>query len=239
LADQAAVAVTTARLTSQAGQAASLVERGRLARELHDSVSQALFSMTMNARAAQLAMVQDGVKESGPLGRSIAELAELTRDAQAEMRALIFELRPGALTEEGLVAVLGKQATALSAREGTKVTVRGPEERLDLSAEVEEHLYRIASEALHNVINHAGAGIATVSVINDRRELRVEVSDDGAGFDQDVARPGHLGLSTMAERAEAIGATITVTSTPGNGTSVVLTLARNEPDQARETASAR
>jgi signal transduction histidine kinase len=94
LADQAAVAVTNARL------AASL-ERSRLARDLHDSVSQALFSMTMHARAAQLAMATAGLDESGPLGRSVTQLAELTRGALAEMRALIFELRPGALAEEG------------------------------------------------------------------------------------------------------------------------------------------
>ena len=89
------------------------------------------------------------------------------------------------------------------------------------------------------MVKHARAEIATVSVINDRRELRVEVSDDGAGFDQDVARPGHLGLSTMAERAETIGATLAVTSTPGGGTSVVLSLARNGADQAGTLAGAR
>jgi len=239
LADQAAVAVTNAQLTSRAGKAAALVERSRLARELHDSVSQGLFSMTMHARAAQLAMVQTSLDDSGPLGRAVAELAQLARGALAEMRALIFELRPAALAEEGLVVALSKQAAALSAREATKVTARGPEERLDLPGEVEEHLYRIASEALHNVINHAEAESATVSVINHDRELRVEVSDDGAGFDPGVAHPGHLGLSTMAERAETIGATLAVTSTPGGGTSVVLSLARNGADQAGTLAGAR
>ena len=137
------------------------------------------------------------------------------------------------------MVALSKQAAALSAREATKVTARGPEERLDLPGEVEEHLYRIASEALHNVINHAEAESATVSVINHDRELRVEVSDDGAGFDPGVAHPGHLGLSTMAERAETIGATLAVTSTPGGGTSVVLSLARNGADQAGTLAGAR
>jgi len=226
LADQAAVAVTNVRLASEARQAAALVERSRLARELHDSVSQGLFSMTMHARAAQLAMVHTGLVQDGALGQSIADLAQLARGAMAEMRALIFELRPAALAEEGLVAALCTQAAALSAREATKVTAQGPEERLDLPAEVEEHLYRIASEALHNVINHADAESATVSVINRGRELRVEVRDDGAGFDQDSAHPGHLGLATMAERAETIGAALAVTSAPGAGTSVVLSLPR-------------
>jgi len=239
LADQAAVAVINARLTHRAGQAAALLERTRLARELHDSVSQGLFSMTMHARAAQLAIADIGLDEDGALGQSIAELAQLARGAMAEMRALIFELRPAGLAEEGLVAALGKQAAALSAREGTIVRSHGPAERLRLTAEVEEHLYRIASEALHNVINHANAENATVSVFDHSRELRVEVRDDGAGFDQDFRHPGHLGLLTMAERAESIGATLAVTSTRGAGTSVVVTLARNEPDQAVETADAR
>jgi signal transduction histidine kinase len=117
LADQAAVAVTNARLTAQAGQAAALLERARLARELHDSVSQALFSMTMHARAAQLSLAKAGLDETGPLARSIAQLGELTRGALAEMRALIFELRPGALAEEGVVDALRKQGAALTARE--------------------------------------------------------------------------------------------------------------------------
>ena len=89
-------------------------------------MSQALFSMTMHARAAQLAMAKAGVDDSGPLGRSVAQLAELARGALAEMRALIFELRPGALAEEGLVAALAKQAAALSAREQVSVSVEGP-----------------------------------------------------------------------------------------------------------------
>jgi PAS domain S-box-containing protein len=238
LADQAAVAVTITRLNSQAGQAAALTERSRLARELHDSVSQGLFSMTMHARAAQLAMDHTGLDKDGALGQSITELAQLARGAMAEMRALIFELQPAALAEEGLVAALGKQAAALSARAGTLVTSQGPAERLGLDAQVEEHLYRIASEALHNVINHAHARTAAVRVIHERRELRVEVSDDGAGFDQGVAHPGHLGLSTMAERAEVIGATLTVTSAPGAGTSVLVSLARDESDESRRITNA-
>jgi PAS domain S-box-containing protein len=238
LADQAAVAVTNARLTSQARQAATSLERARVARELHDSVSQALFSMTMHARAAQLSMAQAGLDESGPLGRSIAELAELTRGALAEMRALIFELRPAALAEEGLVAALRKQAAALTAREETVITVEGPEQRLNLGAMAEEHLYRIASEALHNVVNHAHAGSATVSVTDAAGSLRVAVRDDGTGFDRDSEHPGHLGLSTMAERAEAIGAELAVSSRPGNGTAVVVSLAHDRRDQRRSARDA-
>ena len=145
-------------------------------------------------------------------------MIQLTRGAMAEMRALIFELRPGALGEEGLVAALSKQAAALSAREEVAITVDGPEQRLDLDAATEEHLYRIVSEALHNVVKHARAGRATVTLADQVGGLRVEVSDDGVGFDPQLGHPGHLGLSTMAERCALIGAELTLASVPGEGT---------------------
>ncbi len=209
-----------------------------MARELHDSVSQSLFSMSMHTRAAQLALALAGLDETGPLGRAIAELAGLTRGALAEMRALIFELRPGALAEEGLVAALRKQAAALTAREETVITVQGPDERLNLGAAAEEHLYRIVSEALHNVVNHARAGSATVDVTDAAGSLRVAVRDDGAGFDRDSEHPGHLGLTTMAERAATIGAELAVASTPGNGTTVVVSLPHDRRDQGRSSRDA-
>jgi PAS domain S-box-containing protein len=217
LANQAAVAITNARLSASA-------ERSRLARDLHDSVSQALFSMTMHARAAQLSIVRDGLDENGTLANSVAQLAELTRGALAEMRALIFELRPRALAEEGLVAALRMQSAALSAREQVAVTVAGPERRLDLSPAIEEHLYRLTSEALHNVVKHAHATHASVSVAPLNGSLTVTVIDDGAGFDADATYAGHLGLTTMTERAEAIGADLRMTSAPGKGTTVTVTL---------------
>jgi PAS domain S-box-containing protein len=228
LADQAAVAVINARLSEQAGEAAASLERSRLARNLHDSVSQALFSMTMHARAAQLSLAPAGLDASSPLGRSVSELAQLSRGAMAEMRALIFELRPGALAEEGLVRALGKQAAALSAREEVAITVEGPDGRLNLDAATEEHLYRIVSEALHNIVKHAHADHATVTLTTDTGVLQVEVSDDGAGFDRALAHPGHLGLSTMSDRAGLIGAELVVTSAPGAGTTVALSRPNGE-----------
>jgi signal transduction histidine kinase len=203
------------------------MERARLARDLHDSVSQALFSMTMHARAAQLSLVRAGLDEDSPLGRSVAELSQLTRGAMAEMRALIFELRPDALAEEGLVAALAKQAAALTAREEVAITVVGPDGGVDLDGPVEEHLYRIVSEALHNIVKHARAEHATVTITaTAEKTLQVEVNDDGAGFDPESARPGHLGLSTMADRAALIGAELTVRSVRGRGTTVSLTRAQ-------------
>lgn len=225
LADHAAVAVINARLTTQAAAAAALVERGRLARELHDSVTQGLFSMTMHARAAQLSMIAAGIDDDGPLGRSIAQVVDLTKGALAEMRALIFELRPGALAEEGLMGAMRKHVDALAAREGLVVSISGPEDRLLLPPETEEHVFRIITEALHNVVKHAHATQATVVVESHRDFLCVTVTDDGVGFDADLSHPGHLGMSTMAQRALSIAAQLTVHSSAGAGTVVTVTLA--------------
>ena len=176
-----------ARLAAREAQAA---ERARLARDLHDSVSQALFSMSMHARTAQLALAQVPHSDGGPLARAVGQLRELAAGALAEMRALIFELRPDALAEEGLVAALVRQAAAISAREGLPVTVDGPADPLPLSPEATEHSYRIALEALHNTVKHAAASHAAVLVeVGDGRWVRVSVTDDGAGFDPGPARP--------------------------------------------------
>ena len=120
--------------------------------------------MRPHARAAQLAMEMQGLPRDGPLGRGVAELREFSRGALAEMRVLIFELRPEALVEEGIVAGLGKQAAALSARSGLPIAVDGPRDRLDVAPKVEEHLYRIVLEALSDAIKHALATHATVDV---------------------------------------------------------------------------
>ena len=224
LADQSAVAVVNARL-------AASVERTRLARELHDSVSQALFSMTMHARAVQLSMVKAGVAEDAPMARSITQLVELTRGALAEMRALIFELRPEALAEEGLMAALRKQGAALSAREQVMIAVEGPEQRLDLSAGVEEHLYRIASEALHNVVKHAAASHASVRVSVEDGALMHGGRRRRSWIRPRVGGRRSLGLSTMTERAAAIGAVLAITSAPTEGSTLTLTLPYTPSDR--------
>jgi signal transduction histidine kinase len=225
LADQAAVVVMNGRFAARAGSAAASLERSRLARELHDSVSQGLFSMTMHARAAQLALAAEGFTADDSLAHSIGQLAELTRGALAEMRALIFELRPGALADEGLVGALRKTGAALAAREQLIVTVDGPAGRLRLTQEVEEHLYRITVEALNNIVKHADADHASVTVTSTTDDrLTVTVTDDGKGFDPTLSRPGHLGLASMAHRAESVNAELVITSGEGCGTTVALSL---------------
>ncbi|GIH69983.1 sensor histidine kinase [Sphaerimonospora thailandensis] len=223
-ADQIAVAIENATLLAEVRQNAALVERQRLARELHDSVSQALFSMTLHARAAELAMDKQGLGGNASLGRAVSQLRELTQGALAEMRALIFELRPGALAEEGLVSAVRKQAAAIAGREGLLIDVVDETgERPALDEAVEEHLYRIVLEALHNTVKHADAQRTTVTITRTGSSLTVSVRDDGRGFDPDAAFPGHMGLGTMRERATRIGAGLHITSTPGAGTSVTVT----------------
>lgn len=220
VADQVAVAISNARRYQVSQQSAALEERHRIARDLHDSVSQSLFSLTLHARTAELALEQAGLDPGSVLGRALREVAELTRGALAEMRALIFELRPGALAEEGLGAALTKHAAAISAREGLLIEVQAPAERLPLSVAQEEQLYRLAQEALHNVVKHAHAGRARVELTPQAGSVQLLLRDDGRGFDSTQPVPGHLGLETMRERATRSGGQLTIESEPGAGTTV-------------------
>lgn len=197
---------------------ATMEERGRIARDLHDSVSQSLFSISLHARAAQLAAERAGTSD-GPILHSIGELLSLANGALAEMRALIFELRPGALAEEGLAAAVRKHAAALASREDIEVTVSAPE-RVPLDPKVEEALYRVVQEALNNAIKHARPQRLSVTMAERGQWLLVEICDDGIGFDPTADHPGHIGLRTMRERASALGGTLHVRSNAGKGTTV-------------------
>jgi signal transduction histidine kinase len=199
------------------GERAAL-ERQRIARDLHDSVSQSLFSTTLHVRTAQRALEQEQLDTVGPVGEELSEIGQLTRGALAEMRALIFELQPGALAEEGLVAALGKQASALSAREGLAIEVDGPDADLPLGPEVEEQLYRLGQEALANVVKHARAGSATVRIAAEGDIVSMEVSDDGRGFDPAAVGADHFGLRSMQGRVADLRGRLEVTTAPGHGT---------------------
>jgi signal transduction histidine kinase len=199
------------------GERAAL-ERQRIARDLHDSVSQSLFSTTLHVRTAQHALELEELDATGPVGEELSEIGQLTRGALAEMRALIFELRPDALAEEGLVAGLAKQAAALSGREGLVIGVDGPVGRLPLGPEAEQELYRVGQEALANVVKHARATSATVRIAAAGDTVSVEVSDDGRGFDPATVGSEHLGLRSMRGRVADLGGQLEVTSAPGGGT---------------------
>lgn len=190
-------------------------ERQRIARDLHDSVSQSLFSMALHARTAERALEETGQDPSGPVGRELSEVGELSRTALAEMRALIFELRPDGLAEEGLVAALTKHAGAITAREDLPIDVTGPAERLPIDADAEEQLYRLGQEALANVVKHADATRASVDVGIDGTRVTIEIRDNGCGFDPDARFAGHFGLESMRSRAEDLGGRVEIVSSNG------------------------
>jgi PAS domain S-box-containing protein len=215
VADQTAVALENARLFSEARGKAALEERQRLARELHDSVSQALYGIALGAKTARKLLDQNPQQVADPLDY-VLSLAEA---GLAEMRALIFELRPESLETEGLVAALQKQAAALRARHEIGVETSLCEEP-GASPEVKEAVYRIAQEALHNIVKHARANNVGLSLRCEPGYLTLEVSDDGVGFDAGGEFPGHLGLRSMRERAQRLGGTIEVESSSGAGTVV-------------------
>ncbi len=202
-------------LRRQAGELAAGEERAHLARELHDSVTQALFSMTLVSRSVELLLDRDPEAARAQL----AQLRDLQREALAEMRALIFELRPGNLEQDGLSRALRTHTSALQGRLGLPIVVESTlDERLPLP--IEEVLYRIAQEALHNVVKHAGARQVRLEVGRIASGIRLRIVDDGKGFDPARVPDGHLGLAGMRTRADKIGARFTVTSVAGQGTTI-------------------
>lgn len=195
-------------------------ERHRIARDLHDSVSQALFSTALHTRTAQRALEHDGGDDSSEqVGLSLSAIGELTKGAQTEMRAFIFELRRD-VVDEGLVAALAELVSSARAENGPTITLEGPEHRLDLPTRSEEELFAIGREALANVLKHADANSVVLRVEAHPAHVSLEIADDGRGFDVAAARPGHFGLESMRSRAAEIDGKLTITSTPGNGTTV-------------------
>lgn len=199
--------------------ARAVEERRRIARGLHDSVSQPLFSALLHARTVQKALVQEGGGLSGRVGQSPGTIADLIRSVQGEIRSLTFELR-GDAVPDGLVAALTRHASDVRTSDGLTFEVQGPGPRLPLSELVETQLFAIAREAFANVERHAGASSVHVRVEARQRQVVLEVRDNGRGFDAGAGHPGRHGLDSMHSRAAEIGGRITVTSAPGSGTLV-------------------
>jgi signal transduction histidine kinase len=217
IADQVGVAVENARLYRQAEQLAVLRERERLARELHDSVTQSLYSLHLLSEAGrQLAAAGDLDRVGGYLER----LGDISQQALKEMRLLVYELRPLVLKREGLVGALQQRLDAVEKRAGVvaRLLIEG---EVELPASVEEGLYRIAQEALNNILKHAGATSVTVTVRSEGDRVELEIADNGTGFDLDATIDhGGMGLVSMRERAEKMGGSFAVLSVPAGGTKV-------------------
>jgi two-component system nitrate/nitrite sensor histidine kinase NarX len=217
LAQQVAVAIENARLYARSQETAALEERHRLARDLHDSVTQMLFSASLVAEV--LPRLWDRDPEAAR--QSLDDLRLLTQGASAEMRSLLLELRPAALAEARMEELLHQLAEAMTARTRIPITVT-VEDAHPLPAEVQVALYRVAQEALSNAAHHAQARHITVTLRTTPEDRELRIRDDGRGFDPAALRPGHFGLDMMRERADEVGATLGISSVPGTGTEVVV-----------------
>jgi signal transduction histidine kinase len=223
LAAHAAVAIENARLAERGRELSIVEERNRLARELHDSVSQKLFGLVLTAEAAATLLERD----SSAAADQVARLRELAQEALTELRELIFELRPPSLEEEGLAATLRKHVDMLRRVHGRDIELRIAGGARPAPG-AEGDVLRIAQEALNNALRHADAGRIELRYEARDHRLVVTVADDGIGFDP--AAPGlrsrRLGLTSMEERARALGGTLSVVSRPGEGTTVTLEVPR-------------
>jgi signal transduction histidine kinase len=217
LAAHAAIAIENARLHERSRELSTIEERKRLARELHDSVTQTLFSIGLTAETAAELVDSEPSRAREQLGR----LQDLTRTAMLEMRSLIFELRPAELETDGLAAALRKHVEVLRRLHGEEIELTVDGERR-LPAEVERGLLRIAQEALGNALRHSGAHRVNLALAQRDSQVTLRVEDDGRGFDPEEAatRSRRLGLTSMRERAEAMGGTLAIGSTPGRGTTI-------------------
>jgi signal transduction histidine kinase len=218
LASHAAIAITNARLYEQSRELSILSERNRLALELHDVVSQKLFSLTLTAEAAASQLERDPAAARSHVHR----LGELAGEALDELRSLILGLRPPELTRDGLAATLRKDVDMLRRVHGVEIEMHA-----DLAggdSERDAAVLRITQEALHNALRHGGARHVSVNAHEDDGSLIVEVTDDGVGFEPNrpEVRSRHLGLTSMEERAGELGGRVEIRSAPGRGTTVRL-----------------
>jgi signal transduction histidine kinase len=227
LAAHASIAITNARLYEQSRELTILSERNRLSLELHDVVSQKLFSVMLTAEAAATQMDRDLVAARAQLER----VRELAGEALEELRSLILGLRPPELERDGLAGTLRKEVEMVARTHGTQIeldvdpgfTPDGGDPDRELA------LLRIAHEALHNAVRHANADHVNVRLSGDDGRLVIEVSDDGVGFDPHApdVRSRHLGLTSMEERARELHGRLRIHSAPGQGTTVRVELLRD------------
>lgn len=214
MADQAATAVDSADLLASSRHDAQLAERARLARELHDSVVQRVFSMRMQAKALRAQVAKDRTGDAERVRAVADELLQLAQDALADLRGLVLQLHPVELVERGLVDAVRAHAESVQAlsRLHVAIDVEDHERLARLAAELQEDVYRIVQEALHNVIKHARAKHATIRISSGPDRLLVEVSDDGIGLAGRMPGTETLGLVSMRERAQRWGGRLEIGS---------------------------
>ena len=227
---QAALAIENARLRTQMEQDAVAAERNRLARELHDSVTQMLFSASLIAEV--LPSIWQRSQEQGVEG--LNEIRQLTRGALAEMRSLLLELRPHALEEARLEDLLPQLAELISGRIRTPVAVHIQGQAL-LPVDVRVAFYRIAQEALNNIVKHSQADEISLGLIcadpgqsGQCRRAEMTIADNGCGFDEGPEPASHFGFNIMKERAQAIQARLEISSQVNCGTRITLTWTSEE-----------
>ena len=208
----AAIALTNAWLYERSRELSVLEERARLARELHDAVSQRLFSIRAHTRAAELLITKDPARAAAEL----SAIAELGAQAHGELRAVIDGLAPPEL--DGLAESLRRYAELAGRAHGVAVRLTAADVP-ELAPRAQAAVFRVAQEALHNALRHSGASEVSVTLSQTRRRVVLEITDDGTGFDPALASAG-LGLTSMRERAAAVGGALRITATPGAGTTV-------------------
>jgi signal transduction histidine kinase len=218
-----ALAAGNEALRIQAVKAAMAEERSRLARDLHDSVSQAIYGIVLGSRTLQQ-LTAAGAPADEQQDQVVEYILNLAGAALVEIRALIFELRPESLQQEGVLAAIRKQCDVLERRYGLKINQHFMTYEPEIPLEMKEMIYRIAIEATHNVVKHANAKTIWVRLEPAADCLRLQIIDDGMGFNTDQVLPGRLGLKTMQERAAKFNGRLTLVSAPGAGTEVCLEL---------------
>ena len=213
-----AAAIESARLSRQAQAAAVAEERSRLARELHDSITQTLYSVSILAAALPRVLERD-LEDAK---RTADHMRQVVLGALAEMRTLLFELRPDALDAADLGVLLGQLAASLQGRGrvGVDLKIDG---KVEPPLDIKIGLYRIAQEASNNIARHAGATHVTVALQNLPDRVNLTIQDDGQGFDPDSVPAERMGLRIMRERAEGLGLHLVINSQVGRGTKVAVT----------------
>ena len=217
VANQAAITMVNTELNKQAQALAVLEERQRLAHNLHDAINQSLFSAGLIAEVLPRLWERDQAEAR----RSLEDLRKLTRGAMAEMRALLAELRPSTLTDAELGDLLRLLGNAFTGRTNIPARVILVGQGI-LPADVQVAIYRICQEALNNIAKHAGASRVEINLKHEDTAIELAIQDDGQGFDPERTTSGHYGLSMMRERAEGVGAQLSITSQPGHGTELII-----------------